>query len=276
MRPTRQCPARGAIKTVRRLAPARLRTGGAPDAGVLQSKFMPPHLARAATTLPLLFPAAAGEIIPRHTGRGFLAAAATGSRRGERGRHADAGRAADPQPTRSSVVIMPLATRFTELAGCAVPIQQAPMGLVSTPGLAVAVADAGGVGRITAHLDQPVLAAGGIGDGRAFAEVLAAGAAGARAGTRFVATNESGAHPAYKEAVAGATAASTEITGAFSVCPLCATEPRARGLRSCIDALGDLAGDTGGEATGGGGRISLPKGHGLPPGATRSEEHTSE
>jgi hypothetical protein len=42
------------------------------------------------------------------------------------------GRAADPQPTRSSVVIMSLATRFTELAGCAVPIQQAPMGSVST------------------------------------------------------------------------------------------------------------------------------------------------
>ena len=121
---------------------------------------------------------------------------------------------------------------------------------------------------VLGHLDLPVLAAGGIGDGRAFAEVLAAGAAGARAGTRFVATNESGAHPAYKQAVAGATAGSTEITGAFSVCPLCATAPRARVLRSCIDALGDLAGDTVGEATVGGERISLPKGHGLPPGAT--------
>ena len=121
---------------------------------------------------------------------------------------------------------------------------------------------------VLGHFDLPVLVAGGIGDGRAFAEVLAAGAAGARAGTRFVATNESGAHPAYKQAVAGATAGSTEITGAFSVCPLCATEPRARVLRSCIDALGDLPGDTVGEATVGGERISLPKGHGLPPGAT--------
>jgi nitronate monooxygenase len=43
------------------------------------------------------------------------------------------------------------ATRFTELAGCRVPIQQAPMGSVSTPALAVAVADAGGVGSITAQ-----------------------------------------------------------------------------------------------------------------------------
>src|SRR5262252_1308647 len=41
-------------------------------------------------------------------------------------------------------------TRYTELTGCRVPVQQAPMGSVSTPALAVAVADAGGVGSITA------------------------------------------------------------------------------------------------------------------------------
>lgn len=40
-------------------------------------------------------------------------------------------------------------TRFTELTGCRVPVQQAPMGPVSTSALAVAVADAGGVGTIT-------------------------------------------------------------------------------------------------------------------------------
>ena len=45
---------------------------------------------------------------------------------------------------------MTLATGFTELVGCRVPIQQAPMGSVSTPALALAVADAGGVGTITA------------------------------------------------------------------------------------------------------------------------------
>ena len=47
-------------------------------------------------------------------------------------------------------MIMALTTQFTELAGCGVPIQQAPMGSVSTPALAVAVADAGGVGSVTA------------------------------------------------------------------------------------------------------------------------------
>src|SRR6266566_3139202 len=120
---------------------------------------------------------------------------------------------------------------------------------------------------VLGQLDLPVLAAGGIGDGRAFAAVLAAGADGARVGTRFVATNESGAHPAYKQAVADAVAGSTEITGVFSVCPLCATVPRARVLRSCIHALRDLAGDTVGETTAGGQRIAVPQGHGLPPGA---------
>jgi nitronate monooxygenase len=41
-------------------------------------------------------------------------------------------------------------TPFTALVGCSVPIQQAPMGAVSSPDLAVAVADAGGVGTVSA------------------------------------------------------------------------------------------------------------------------------
>src|SRR5918994_7371061 len=41
-------------------------------------------------------------------------------------------------------------TRFAQLVGCSVPIQQAPMGAVSSPDLAVAVADAGGVGTVAA------------------------------------------------------------------------------------------------------------------------------
>ena len=120
---------------------------------------------------------------------------------------------------------------------------------------------------VLGQVDLPVLASGGIGDGPAFAAALTAGASGARAGTRFVATNESGAHPGYKQAVADAAADSTEITGAFSICPLCATVPRARVLRSCIDALQTLADETVGETTVGGESISLPKGHGLPPSA---------
>jgi len=42
-----------------------------------------------------------------------------------------------------------LATRFTELLGCSVPIQQAPMGSFAGPRLASAVANAGGHGMVT-------------------------------------------------------------------------------------------------------------------------------
>jgi nitronate monooxygenase len=277
-----------------------------------------------------------------------------------------------------------LETRFTRLTGCSVPIQQAPMGSVSSPSLAVAVAEAGAMGTIpslgvplaqletmlsdmaprtsgamavnfltnnidrnaveaaAAHVrvldffwadpdpalvnlaheggalvcwqvgsvaeakvgadagcdvvvvqgmeagghvrghsallpllsaaleavDVPVLAAGGIGDGRALAAVLAAGADGARIGTRFIATAESGAHPDYKQAVLEADVGATQITDAFRVCPLCATSPRARVLRTCITALAAFNGDAVGEASVAGQTVSLPKGSGMTPGAS--------
>jgi NAD(P)H-dependent flavin oxidoreductase YrpB (nitropropane dioxygenase family) len=53
-------------------------------------------------------------------------------------------------------------------------------------------------------VDTPVLAAGGIGTGRAMAAALGAGAAGVRVGTRFVAATESEAHPAYVDALLAA------------------------------------------------------------------------
>lgn len=50
----------------------------------------------------------------------------------------------------------------------------------------------------------PVLLAGGIADGADVRRALAAGAAAAVAGTRFLLTEECGAHPAYKERALGA------------------------------------------------------------------------
>lgn len=47
----------------------------------------------------------------------------------------------------------------------------------------------------------PVIAAGGIGDGRAIAAVMCLGAMGAQLGTRFVATLESSAHDNFKNAI---------------------------------------------------------------------------
>lgn len=47
----------------------------------------------------------------------------------------------------------------------------------------------------------PVIAAGGIADGRAMLAALALGAAGVQIGTRFAATVESSAHEAFKQAI---------------------------------------------------------------------------
>jgi nitronate monooxygenase len=47
----------------------------------------------------------------------------------------------------------------------------------------------------------PVVAAGGIADGRGLAAALALGACGAWMGTRFIATTESGCHPGHKQLV---------------------------------------------------------------------------
>ncbi len=65
--------------------------------------------------------------------------------------------------------------------------------------------------------DVPVLAAGGIGTGRAMAAMLAAGADGVRIGTRFVAAEESGAHPTYTDALIAARAEDSAYGSPFHV-----------------------------------------------------------
>ena len=57
------------------------------------------------------------------------------------------------------------------------------------------------VPRVVDAVKIPVLASGGIGDARGFTAALALGAGGIEMGTRFVATQESLAHPAYKQAL---------------------------------------------------------------------------
>jgi NAD(P)H-dependent flavin oxidoreductase YrpB (nitropropane dioxygenase family) len=276
---------------------------------------------------------------------------------------------------------MTLATSFTELVGCEVPIQQAGMGGASAPELAAAVSNAGGLGMLSASASNvladvnatleasagrpvginflmpffdravlevvaprvrlvewfwgqpdaelvgiahdagalaawqvgsrdeavaaadvgcdliiaqgtdagghvrgtigllplldavlgavqvPVVAAGGIGTGRGLAAVLAAGAAAARIGTRFVATLESGAHPRYKAALVSAAAAGTVLTEAFGI-----GWPGAphRVLRSAVEAAEALADDEAGQVAGAGDPVSIPRFAVVPPtGATR-------
>ena len=79
----------------------------------------------------------------------------------------------------------------------------------------------------------PVLAAGGIGSAAAVTAAVAAGAAGVRVGTRFVAAHESVAHPDYVAALVAAGADDTVLTGTFSE-----GWPDAphRVLRTCVEA----------------------------------------
>lgn len=91
----------------------------------------------------------------------------------------------------------------------------------------------------------PVVAAGGIATARDLAAVLACGCGGARVGTRFVATAESGAHPAYVKALLDASSADTCLTEAFSV--MWPNAPH-RVLRSAIAAADALTDDVIGAA----------------------------
>ncbi len=82
-------------------------------------------------------------------------------------------------------------------------------GRVATLVLVPAVADA--------VRPLPVVATGGIADGRGVAAVLALGAAGAALGTRFLASTEAAAHDEYKGRILQATADDTIHTTLFDI-----------------------------------------------------------
>ena len=78
---------------------------------------------------------------------------------------------------------------------------------VGTLALVPAVVDA---------VEQPVVAAGGVADGRGVVAALALGASGVMLGTRFVACRESTAPAMYKEALLRSGSGDTVITDAFT------------------------------------------------------------
>lgn len=67
--------------------------------------------------------------------------------------------------------------------------------------------------QICDAVDLPVIAAGGIADGRGLAAALLLGAQGVQMGTRFVCAKESIAHPHYKEAIVKAHDRDAVVTG---------------------------------------------------------------
>jgi len=69
---------------------------------------------------------------------------------------------------------------------------------------------------IDAAAPVPVLAAGGIGDGRGLAAALAMGCVGIWVGTRFLATTEGGAHPVNKKHILDSTDEDTRVSKAYT------------------------------------------------------------
>lgn len=69
------------------------------------------------------------------------------------------------------------------------------------------------VPQIVDAVDLPVIAAGGIADGRGVAAALALGAQGVQVGTRFVCASECTAHENYKQAILKAKDRDTVVTG---------------------------------------------------------------
>lgn len=83
------------------------------------------------------------------------------------------------------------------------------------------------VPQVVDAIDIPVIAAGGIGDGRGLAAALCLGATGAQIGTAFLACPETAIHPLYRDALRSAPAEATTITRAFSGRPARALRNRA-------------------------------------------------
>ncbi|ODS50236.1 MAG: enoyl-[acyl carrier protein] reductase II, partial [Halanaerobium sp. 4-GBenrich] len=69
------------------------------------------------------------------------------------------------------------------------------------------------VPQVVDAVDIPVIAAGGVGDGRGLAAILALGASGVQIGTRFVCSEECTASLNFKKAIVGARDRDAVVTG---------------------------------------------------------------
>ncbi len=91
------------------------------------------------------------------------------------------------------------------------------------------------VPQVVDQVSIPVIAAGGVMDGRGLVAALALGAQGVQMGTRFLTAVESGAHDIYQKALLASTEESTAVTRAFSGRP-------ARGIRNAFIRQWDESG----------------------------------
>lgn len=93
------------------------------------------------------------------------------------------------------------------------------------------------VPQVVDHVSVPVIASGGIMDGRGMIASLSLGASAVQMGTAFVTCSESGAHKLYRESVLGNQEDATEITFSYS-------GKAARGIRTkFMQGMKDYDGD---------------------------------
>ena len=97
-----------------------------------------------------------------------------------------------------------------EMLGIEYPVFQGGMAWIADGKLAAAVSNGGHVGELTTMVlvpqicdatALPVIAAGGIADGRGIAVALMLGACGVQMGTRFLSAEECTIHPVYKQKI---------------------------------------------------------------------------
>ena len=116
---------------------------------------------------------------------------------------------------------------------------------------------------VVAAVSIPVVAAGGIATAGGVAAAFAAGAGGVRVGTRFIAAEESDAHPAWVQAVIEADATDSVVSTLFNV-GLPEPGPH-RVLRSSIAAAEALSDEQAGIVRLAGAEIPVPRFGAQPP-----------